>query len=150
MPKQHFTATGIVFNNKNEILMVKHKKLRVWLPPGGHIEENELPDKAVLREILEETGIKATIISNKRNINLTNNSLCEELETPFIILLEDIEGDEKHKHIDLIYLCTAIEETLKPNNNENNEVGWFSYKEITRLKTYENVKKTILQAINDK
>ncbi len=35
--KQHFTATGIVFNENNEILMVHHKKLGVWLVPGGYI-----------------------------------------------------------------------------------------------------------------
>ena len=42
----HFTATGFVFNESGKILMIKHKKLGVWLPPGGHIDENELPCKA--------------------------------------------------------------------------------------------------------
>jgi len=36
-----FTATGFVFNEHDEILMVKHKKLGVWLPPGGHIRRKE-------------------------------------------------------------------------------------------------------------
>jgi 8-oxo-dGTP pyrophosphatase MutT (NUDIX family) len=38
--------------------MLKHKKLGKWLPPGGHIEPNELPDDAACREVLEETGLK--------------------------------------------------------------------------------------------
>jgi ADP-ribose pyrophosphatase YjhB (NUDIX family) len=45
--------------------MIYHKKLQVWLPPGGHMEENEIPDDAVLHEIYEETGIKAEILPNK-------------------------------------------------------------------------------------
>jgi 8-oxo-dGTP pyrophosphatase MutT (NUDIX family) len=79
MTENHFTATGIVFNSKQEILMIYHNKLKVWLPPGGHIEENELPDDAVLREIFEETGVKAEIISSKRRLSLTSKH-CKELE----------------------------------------------------------------------
>jgi len=58
MIANHFTATGIVFNQKREILMIHHNKLQVWLPPGGHIDENELPTDAVLREVFEETGMR--------------------------------------------------------------------------------------------
>jgi len=66
--ENHFTATGIVFNSINEILMIHHNKLKVWLPPGGHIDKNEVPDNAVLREIYEETGISAKLIPNNRNL----------------------------------------------------------------------------------
>ena len=62
--EKHFTATGIVLNDAHQVLMIRHKKLGVWLPPGGHVEENELPDEAVLREVLEETGIQARILPN--------------------------------------------------------------------------------------
>ena len=103
MVNNHFTATGIVFNSKNEILMIHHNKLQVWLPPGGHIDENELPDDAVLREIREETGIIAEIISNKHEFDL-NDEHCKELAMPFVILLEDIDRDGTHNHIDMIFL----------------------------------------------
>ena len=108
MTINHFTATGIVFNSGNQILMIHHNKLRVWLPPGGHIEENELPDDAVLREIFEETGIRAKILSGKQNLDLSiSDNHCRELERPFTILLEDIEGNGTHNHIDMIYICNA-------------------------------------------
>ena len=52
--KRHFTASGyVVFESK--ILLHWHKKVKAYLPPGGHIEENEDPVQAVLREIKEET-----------------------------------------------------------------------------------------------
>jgi len=143
----HFTATGIVFNSKNEILMIHHNKLQVWLPPGGHIEENELPDDAVLREIYEETNIKAEIISNKREIGL-KDSHCRELEIPFTVLLEDIEGNGTHNHIDMIFICKAVNEDLIPQKNEVHGIGWFTYEEIKKLKTFENVIKSISKAID--
>ena len=49
MPINHFTATGIVFNSKKQVLMIFHNKLQVWLPPGGHIEENEIPEEIDLK-----------------------------------------------------------------------------------------------------
>ncbi|WMJ87421.1 NUDIX hydrolase [Anaerocolumna sp. MB42-C2] len=144
MINNHFTATGIVFNSKKEILMIHHNKLHVWLPPGGHVDDNELPDDAVLREIFEETGIRAEIINNKRSLPLTD---CKELEIPFVILLEDMEGDGTHNHIDMIYLCKAINEDYVPQEIEVNGIGWFSFEQIKELKTFDNVIKTISQAV---
>ena len=39
--KNEFTVTGLVFNENGHILMVKHKKQGKWLPPGGHVDEND-------------------------------------------------------------------------------------------------------------
>ena len=142
MVKNHFTATGIVFNSKNEVLMIHHNKLKVWLPPGGHIDENELPDDAVLREIFEETGIEAALIPNKRNLDLSY-----ELTLPFVVLLEDIESDGTHNHIDMIFLCKALSEELKPQKSEVNGIGWFAFEQIRQLDTFDNVIKTIAKAI---
>jgi len=128
--------------------MIYHNKLRVWLPPGGHIEENELPDKAVLREILEETGIKALIISDKQKLTLSDK-FCKELECPFTILLEDIERNKTHNHIDMIYLCIAVNENeeLLLQKSEINNIGWFSFDQIKKLKTFENVKELISKSV---
>jgi len=142
----HFTATGIVFNSKNQVLMVFHKKLNVWLPPGGHIEEDELPDDAVIREILEETGIRVKIKSLKQDIDISNKDSCRELERPFIILLEDIEGNGKHNHIDMIYICSALNDEFTPQKLEVSDIGWFTLDEINELETFDNVKQTIKKA----
>ena len=147
MIKNHFTATGIVFNSENKILMIHHNKLQVWLPPGGHIDENELPDDAVLREIYEETGVKAKIISHKQELDLIDEQYCKELAIPFVILLEDIEGNGKHNHIDMIFICKALNEDLKPQETEIHGIGWFTYEELKQLKTFDNVIKTISKTI---
>src|ERR1700728_4814961 len=54
--KKHFTASAVVME-QSHILLVHHRRIGAWLPPGGHIEENELPHQAAIRETKEETGI---------------------------------------------------------------------------------------------
>ena len=145
MPNQHFTATGIVFNCRGEVLLIKHRKLHVWLPPGGHVEENELPDDAVLREIYEETGIRAEMLPNRRGLSLSSGH-AKEMETPFAVLLVDIEGDGSHNHIDLIYACRAMSDVLVPDENEITDAAWFSCEQIRDLDTFDNVRKVIICA----
>jgi len=146
MELNHFTATGIVFNRSKQILMIFHKKLNVWLPPGGHIEENELPTKAVIREIFEETGIKVEILQIENKILTLSNNDCIELEKPFILLLENIEGNWKHNHIDMVYICKALNENVILQKTEVNDIGWFEINQVEKLKTFENVKQSIQKA----
>lgn len=55
-------AIGIIFRkNQTEVLLVCRKDVGVWVLPGGGIEPGELPESAVIREVLEETGLKAVI-----------------------------------------------------------------------------------------
>jgi len=147
MVQNHFTATGIVFNSGGKVLMIKHKKLGVWLPPGGHVDENELPCDAVLREIFEETGIKAHIVSASQGVGVGNEAHCKELPHPFVILLEDIEHTWLHNHIDLVYLCKAEDGVLTKSESETDAIGWFSPEAVMELDTFENVRKTISAAV---
>ena len=59
--RRHFTATGFVVQGSRTLLHW-HKRLQQWMPPGGHIEPDEDPVQAVLREIQEETGATAEVI----------------------------------------------------------------------------------------
>lgn len=51
-------VTGIFFNDKNEILLVKHSYRGDdnWSLPGGYIKKGEHPKEGLEREIDEETG----------------------------------------------------------------------------------------------
>ena len=60
----HFTASGLVIE-QGHILLVNHKRIGAWVPPGGHIEPDELPEETVVREILEETGVSVAVISKQ-------------------------------------------------------------------------------------
>ncbi len=54
--KKHFTASALIID-EGKVLSVYHKKLGVWLYPGGHIEADENPEEALFREVREETGL---------------------------------------------------------------------------------------------
>lgn len=58
-PPEHFTASAVVFSaDLNEVLLVLHKKARLWLQPGGHFELGDSTVAgAALREATEESGI---------------------------------------------------------------------------------------------
>ena len=103
---RHFTATGYVVID-NSILLHFHPKVKMWLPPGGHIELNEDPNQAVIREVYEETSIEVELISDFENFNF---DYPKSLIPPEHILKEDIDDpvDGFHQHIDLIYYCKPI------------------------------------------
>jgi len=78
------------------------------MPPGGHIEADEDPVQAVLREIEEETGLIAEVIPVQRSAGF---AYPEQVPAPYTILIEDIPGPgEPHKHIDMIYFCFPIDQ----------------------------------------
>ena len=54
---RHFCASVFVVDPKTKkMLLVFHKKFHKWVQPGGHIEDNEVPEEAAIREVYEETG----------------------------------------------------------------------------------------------
>lgn len=55
-PHTCMTAAGCLIY-KGTVLLIKHKKLGLWLNPGGHIDPGELPHEAAEREFYEETGV---------------------------------------------------------------------------------------------
>ena len=92
-----FTATTFVVQDDRTLLLF-HRKIGAWFPPGGHIDPDELPDDAARREVREETGLEVELLSSRRPLGEV-----EVLGRPECILLEDISDD--HQHIDLIYYC---------------------------------------------
>lgn len=98
---RHFTSTGFVVHN-DAILLHWHRKVREWLPAGGHIEPNEDPVQATVREVLEETGIEVKIIPTAQPLQIGN---LDQVHTPFSVMVEDVFDQEhgKHQHIDFIY-----------------------------------------------
>ena len=103
---RHFTATGFVVHD-GCVPLHWHPKVRAWLPPGGHVEANEDPVQAVLREILEETGIIAEVVPSSPPIGLRYPA---EVIPPYTIMVEDIHdpSDGYHQHIDMIYFCRPV------------------------------------------
>lgn len=55
-------VTGIIFNEKNEILLFKHVyRSHAWSLPGGYLKSGEHPREALEREIKEESGLVVSV-----------------------------------------------------------------------------------------
>lgn len=55
---QELNVYAVVKDSKKRILVMKRREPKVWEFPGGGVEWGESPEKAVRREVLEETGLK--------------------------------------------------------------------------------------------
>jgi 8-oxo-dGTP pyrophosphatase MutT (NUDIX family) len=111
MTRDFTVAVFVVWQKK--ILLHQHPKIPKLLPPGGHIEPNELPDEAALRETLEETGLRIELIGELAPKSLEPGSPLP-LMRPRGVQLDFIKPE--HEHIDLIYFARPIEmrEPLEP------------------------------------
>lgn len=60
-PVDHFGSYCIPLNKKTKKIYIgHHKKSDLWLPPGGHIDKNESPKDAAIREFSEELNYTVT------------------------------------------------------------------------------------------
>ena len=80
---RHFTVAVFVVH-AGRVLLHYHRKLGRWLPPGGHIEDNELPDDAARREVLEETGVHIRL-TGPRGLPVVIH--CREAEADVVRML---------------------------------------------------------------
>src|ERR1700686_4071276 len=121
---RHFTVAVFVVH-RGRVLLHFHRKLGKWLPPGGHIEDNELPDEAAVREVFEETGVRARLVGG-RGLPIDEP---RQLVLPAGVQLEHMYPG--HEHVDLVYFAVpdpdvAPAAEVDPLLAEQDQVGWYS------------------------
>jgi 8-oxo-dGTP pyrophosphatase MutT (NUDIX family) len=154
-PKICLTAAGFLVVD-DKVLLVKHKKLGIWLAPVGHMDEDELPHYAAEREFWEETAINVKAVSAMPMLPSTKES--SYYPTPFSVNLhwinkdfyqQRIESDEPEKRITSekwrmgcekhLVFTYIVEPTgsieFKQNVEETDGIGWFSKEEIEEIET---------------
>lgn len=131
--ERQFTATAYIIQQRR-VLLILHKKLKKWLPPGGHLDPNELPSDGAKREAFEETGLEIEIIPQE-NVWIDRWN-ARSFERPFLCLLEEIpaiNGMPAHQHIDFIYVARPVGGALRHSEHETDGIRWFSLSEIEEL-----------------
>ena len=132
MEKQ-MTATAYILD-EDKILLLLHPKLKKWLPPGGHLEYNELPPEGAIRETFEETGLKIAIL--KEEHIWVDQWNAKSFERPWLCLLENIpayQDKPAHQHVDFIYLAKVIGGAITEAHQELQPIRWFSSEEVQAL-----------------
>lgn len=136
-------VAGAFIVRGNEVLFLNHKKLDMWLMPGGHVEDGETPDETAVRETLEETGFEIDIIGEERSFE---GFSAIDIPTPFNINLHEIE--KGHWHCDFQYIA-EIKGKVKEYEYSDEDIKWLSEEEIDseEYEMPENVRRTALKAL---
>lgn len=113
----------IVYGNK--VLLIFHKKMKIWLGIGGHIELDEDPDQALFREVKEECGLDIEVLSEKPNVESKGTKF---LYTPAFLDIHDISGI--HRHIALCYFAKAKSDKFIHNKEEHDDIRWFTKEDL--------------------
>ncbi len=112
---------------RQQLLLHEHPKLRLWLPPGGHVEPNELPDNAAVREVLEEAGVSVQLVGE----TAIDAPGPRQLLRPRGVQLESIAPG--HEHVDLIYWARPLTGYAGALTSETTPFGWYSRTALARL-----------------
>lgn len=109
-----------IFNDANEILMMKHIETEKWCIPGGAIECGEEPKEAAIREVMEETSLEISITNLVGVYGGKENSII-------------YRNGDKVSYINTIYKAKVISGILKPDPTEIIDIGFYSIEEAQKL-----------------
>ena len=121
----HITGSALVLDVRHRVVLLhRHRRLGIWLQPGGHVEPGEAPEVAALREALEETG----------------TAVAHPADGPLVVHVDEHPGPDGHVHLDLRYLLLADRdaERLGPGEAgragaEGAELRWADADELPRV-----------------
>lgn len=119
-----FTVAVFIVRD-GQILLVNHRKLKKWLPIGGHIEIGENPEQAALRETLEESGLDIELVGEKPSREFPGTTT---LIAPTFLDVHDISGD--HRHIGMIYFARSTSGEPQLAEAEHHGIRWFNPAEL--------------------
>jgi 8-oxo-dGTP pyrophosphatase MutT (NUDIX family) len=131
--KIDFTV-GIFVVHKSKVLLIHHRNLNKWLPLGGHIELDEDPETAALREAKEESGLEVELLGERPP---TTEAGTRALIAPRFLDIHRIT--DTHEHIGMIYWACpkrgsgapAAGPTLAPA--EHHDIRWCSAADLDTL-----------------
>lgn len=105
-------VTGVIFNDKKEVLLFKHTyRKHAWSLPGGYLHAGEHPAEALEREIKEESGLVV--------------SADDMLKT---------RTDREGARLDMCFVGVFIGGEFKASN-EVSEYGFFSNDQMPLLRS---------------
>ncbi len=126
--------------HKDKVLLRMHDKYNLWLVPGGHVELDETPDQAAIREVQEEVGINITLVSPRKIPTNIDDERFTELPTPWHINIHDV--NDSHRHVSLVYFATSETDAIvnSLNEHERTESRWVNKEELDTMDLIPNIR----------
>ena len=132
MPHLHekidFTVAIFVVHD-GKILLIHHRKLDKWLPLGGHIELDEDPEQAALREAREESGLEVELLGDRPP---TTETGTRALIAPRFLDIHRISAT--HEHIGMIYWARPKGGATTLAVEEHHDIRWCAADELDKLR----------------
>lgn len=148
MPHIHekidFTAEVFIVH-KDKVLLRMHDKFKIWLSVGGHIELDENPVQAAIREVKEEVGLDIKIAGEIPKFDDDN---YDYLITPKYLGKHKV--NDNHEHIVFVYFATTDNDEIKDphSDHERAETKWFTKEELKVTNLRPNVLHLATEALN--
>jgi 8-oxo-dGTP pyrophosphatase MutT (NUDIX family) len=110
----HVTASCFIVDERGSALLLHHhRRLGRWLQMGGHVEADEPPAAAALREGSEESGLRDLAF------------LVDGIFDLDVHAIPAAKGEPEHRHFDVRYVArTATPEAVVIDRAESNDVAW--------------------------
>lgn len=132
----HLTASAWITNEKaDKAVLLHHRKLDIWVQPGGHIDDEDSSlIEASLREASEETGLKNLRLRQPGIFDLDVHAIPARKNEP------------EHLHLDVRFWWVA-DDTRLIISDESNELEWLSADEIRKLTDEESVLRMVRKSM---
>lgn len=141
--KGHLTASALVLDQNDRVLLVLHNALKRWLQPGGHLDPGEDPEQGAKRELIEETGLTEEVIelhplhySPKRQAtsaasHMRAKVLPVDIDS-HLIPVNQAKGEGQHLHHDFqyVYILTSTDIALKMQEEEISNLKWVDIQDL--------------------
>lgn len=115
-PDPHLVSY-LAITDGRRLLLVDHRKSGLWLPPGGHVDPGETPLQAARREMLEELGTEADLVS----------------ETPVFLTLQRTTAPRPHRDMSLWFLLRGDPDRAYDwDPGEFHSIRWYDLPDLPR------------------
>ncbi|MBQ8480058.1 MAG: NUDIX hydrolase [Akkermansia sp.] len=119
----HITGSAWLINrNGDKTLLTLHRKLKLWVQPGGHADGDGDVLRVAMREAQEESGIADPVPLSTRIYDIDIHTIPARPQC----------GEPEHLHYDIRYLLQAPHEQYVISD-ESDALGWFSMEELLHL-----------------
>lgn len=157
--KQELSAGGVVYRDGGELWLVgKHSGYHKWVLPKGLIEVGETKEQAAVREVEEETGIKAKIVLDKA-IDVENYEYQADFSEGKVSsggierrvkTYQESGGTQEWVKKEVTFFLMEYEAGDVNNHSfEMEEVAWFSYEEALNKLEFEGEKQALKKAYKE-
>ena len=131
MPHIHekidFTVAIFVVHD-GKVLLIHHRQLDKWLPLGGHIELDEDPEQAAVREAKEESGLDVELLGERPP---TTSPGTRALIAPRFLDIHYI--NPTHEHIGMMYWARPLPGKLSLAAAEHHDIRWCTLEDLETL-----------------